>query len=164
MKRRRILVVEQSATQRAILRDMVTREDYEVAEATTGAEATARLREHDIDAALVGWELPDVAGPALCHRWNNSGEFSLVPLLIMTSYSGAEPVRDCLDAGALDFVSKPPNQLELFARLRLALRLRDLGVQLQEASVRDPLTGLYNRRHMKIELDRHVASDRYQFA
>ncbi len=160
VKRHSILIVEQSATQRTILRDMVVREGYEVVEATSGAEATCALHDREIDAALVGWELPDVAGPALCYRWSNSGEHSLVPLLIMTSYSGSEAVRDCLDAGALDFISKPPNQLELFARLRLALRLRDLGLQLHESSMRDALTGLYNRRHIQGELERHVEAAR----
>jgi two-component system, cell cycle response regulator len=160
MKRHAILIVEESATQRTILKDMVSREGYEAVEATSGAEATELLRSREIDAVLVGWELPDVAGPALCHRWNNAGELALVPLLIMTSYSGAEHVRDCLDAGALDFISKPPNQLELFARLRLALRLRDLGIQLRESSLRDALTGLYNRRHVQAELARHFEAAR----
>ncbi len=160
MKRQAILIVEESATQRAILRDMVTREGYDPVEATSGADAEATLRAREIDAVLVGWELPDVAGPALCYRWSHSEELGLVPLLIMTSYSGSEAVRDCLDAGALDFISKPPNQLELFARLRLALRLRDLGVTLHESSVRDALTGLYNRRHLQAELERHIEAAR----
>ena len=160
MRRQAILIVEQSPTQRAILRDMVQREGYAVLEATTGAEGTEALRSTQVDAVLVGWELPDVAGPALCYRWSHSEELALIPLLIMTSYSGSESVRDCLDAGALDFISKPPNQLELFARLRLALRLRDLGLRLHESSVRDALTGLYNRRHIQEELDRHLSAAR----
>jgi diguanylate cyclase (GGDEF)-like protein len=158
MKRRRILIVEESATQRAMLKDMVTREGYEAVDATSGADATEKLRGQEIDVAIVGWELPDVPGPALCRRWNDSGEFPLVPYLIMTSYSGAEPVRDCLDAGATDFISKPPNQLELFARLRMAIRLRDLGLQLRESSIRDALTGLYNRRQLEVEMRRHCAA------
>jgi two-component system, cell cycle response regulator len=156
MRRRRILIVEGSATQRTILSDMVSREGHQPLEATTGAEATQVLRGQEVDAVLVSWELPDVPGPALCHRWNDSGEFPMVPFLIMTSYTGSEPVRDCLDAGATDYIGKPPNQLELFARLRLALRMRDMGLQLQESSVRDALTGLYNRRHMQTELQRHI--------
>lgn len=162
MNRRKILLVEKSVTQRAMLKDMVAHEGYETVETATGADATEILRTQHIDAVLVNWELPDTTGPELCHRWHESGEFDLIPFLIITSYTNAEHVRDSLDAGATDFIRKPPNQVELFARLRLALRIRDLSTQLLENSIRDALTGLFNRRHMQTELDRHCqAAKRY---
>jgi two-component system cell cycle response regulator len=162
MNPRRVLIVEGSVTQRAMLKDMVAKEGYEAAEAATGADATERLRAQDIDAVLVNWELVDTTGPELCRQWHESGEFDLIPFLIVTSHTGAEHLRDSLDAGATDFVRKPPDQVELFARLRSALRMRDLGIQLRENSIRDVLTGLYNRRHIQAELERHCeAAKRY---
>jgi diguanylate cyclase (GGDEF)-like protein len=157
---RKILIVEDSVTQRAMLKDMVMKEGYEAVESATGADATERLRVLDIDAVLVSWELADTTGPQLCRRWHESGEFNLIPFLIITSYADAEHVRDSLDAGATDFIRKPPNQVELFARLRLALRMRDLQIQLHENSIRDELTGLYNRRQIQTELDRHCEAAR----
>jgi diguanylate cyclase (GGDEF)-like protein len=162
MNRRRILIVEDSVTQRSMLKDMVTREGYDVVESSTGADATEKLRTEGIDAVLVNWELVDITGPELCRRWHDSGEFDFIPFLIVTSYADAEHVRTSLDAGATDYIRKPPNQIELFARLRLALRIRDLQIQLHDNSIRDTLTGLYNRRHVQTELDRHCeAAKRY---
>lgn len=160
MEQRKILIVEESTTQRAMLRDMVVREGYEVVECVSGVEATERMRQKDIDAVLVNWELVDTTGPELYHQWQATGEFDLVPLLIITSYADANHLRDSLDAGATDFIRKPPDQIELFARLRLALRMREFGVRLHESSVRDALTGLYNRRHIATELDRHCEAAR----
>jgi two-component system cell cycle response regulator len=162
MNRRKILIVEGSVTQRAMLKDMVAKEGYEAVETAAGADATERLRMQDIDAVLINWELVDTTGPELCRRWQESGEFDLIPFLIITSHTDAEHVRESLDAGATDFIRKPPNQVELFARLRLALRMRDLRIELHENSIRDALTGLYNRRHIQTELDRHCeAAKRY---
>jgi two-component system chemotaxis response regulator CheY len=160
MNRGRILIVEKSVTQRAMLKDMVAQEGYEVVETATGADATEKLRTERIDAVLVNWELEDATGPELCRRWHESREFDLIPFLIITSYENAEHVRESLDAGATDFIHKPPNQVELFARLRLALRVRDLNMQLLENSIRDALTGLYNRRQIQTELDRHCEAAR----
>lgn len=160
MRLSRILIVEESITQRAMLRDMVVREGYEAVESTSGAEATERMRQKDIDAVLVGWELVDTTGPELCGQWHASGEYNLVPLVIVTSYDDASHLRESLDAGATDFIRKPPDQVELFARLRLALRVREFGLQLQESSIRDALTGLYNRRHVRTELERHCEQAR----
>jgi diguanylate cyclase (GGDEF)-like protein len=145
-----------------MLKDMVAQEGYEAVETATGADATEKLRTEYIDAVLVNWELEDTTGPELCRRWHESGEFDLILFLIITSYENAERVRESLDAGATDFIRKPPNQVELFARLRLALRIRDLNMQLLENSIRDALTGLYNRRQIQTELDRHCeAAGRY---
>jgi diguanylate cyclase (GGDEF)-like protein len=160
MEQRKIMIVEESTTQRAMLRDMVLREGYKVVESVSGAEATERMHEKDIDAVLVNWELVDTTGPELCHQWHATGEFDLVPLLIITSYDDANHLRDALDAGATDFIRKPPDQVELFARLRLALRMREFGVRLHEGSIRDSLTGLFNRRHVQDELVRHCESAR----
>ncbi len=154
MSQRKVLIVEDSTTQRAMLRDMVAREGYDTVIASSGAEATELMQLHDVDAVLVDWELDDTTGPELCRQWHTSPEYDLVPLLIVTSYQDAVHLRDSLDAGATDFIRKPPDQLELFARLRLALRVREFGLKLHESSVRDPLTGLYNRRHVQAELDR----------
>ena len=154
--------MEESVTQRSMLKDMVTREGYEVVESSTGDDATEKLRTEGIDAVLVNWELVDITGPELVRRWQESGEFNFVPFLIVTSYVDAEHVRVSLDAGATDFIRKPPDQIELFARLRLALRIRDMGIQLHENAIRDALTGLYNRRYVQTELERHCeAAKRY---
>ena len=152
MSQRRILIVEESVTQRSMLKDMVVKEGYAAVESVSGAEATEILRKQDIDAVLVNWELVDTTGPELCHKWHASGEFDLIPFLIITSYTDAAHLRDSLDAGATDFIRKPPDQVEL--------RVREFGIQLRESSIRDALTGLYNRRHVQAELEKHCESAR----
>lgn len=149
--RRHILVVEDSLVQRLSLRLLLDGYGYEVSEAATGAEADAAMRTAPPDAVLLDWELPDATGPELLARWVADSELRWIPVLMLTGHDQAEKVRDALDAGAADFLRKPPNGVELHARLRNALRLKDLQEQMLHLAQRDALTGLWNR---------HVALDR----
>lgn len=148
---RRILVVEDSLVQRLSLQLLLDGFGYAVDQAANGAEANAYLAETLPDAVLLDWQLPDATGPELLARWTRDPRLQWVPVLMLTGHDEAEKVRDALDAGAADCLRKPPNGIELHARLRNALRLKDLQDQMRHLAQRDALTSLWNR---------HVALDR----
>jgi diguanylate cyclase (GGDEF)-like protein len=131
---------------------------YDVVEAADGASAQALLEAGGIDAVVLDWELPDVNGPELLARWARDATLRWVPVLMITSHSEPERIRHALDLGAVDFLRKPAETIELDARLRAALRLRRLQLELLELAARDPLTGLLNRRafqeRLRTELER----------
>jgi two-component system, cell cycle response regulator len=143
----RILLVEDSAFQRKCLRLQLEAQSYEVREAATGEEAELEMHRSLPDAVLLDWDLPDIQGPELLLRWSRDPDLRWIPVLMVTSHGDPESLLHALDSGAVDFLRKPPERIELVARLRTALRIKALQAQLRELSVRDPLTSLYNRRH-----------------
>ena len=64
----------------------------------------------------------------------------------MSSLTDEQAVTEALDAGADDFIAKPPSPRELYARLRCAERIARLQGELIDLAFTDPLTGLFNRR------------------
>ena len=141
-----ILVVEESRSQRALACSLLSELGYIAQEAATGAEACAQIAEFQPDAILLAWELPDASGPQLVARWQAGDETRWIPVLLLTAHAEPDRIRHALDAGATDFVRKPIEPIELDARLRAALRVHDLNLELVRVASRDPLTGLVNRR------------------
>jgi diguanylate cyclase (GGDEF)-like protein len=81
-------------------------------------------------------------------------ELAHIPVIMLTAERDSERKAEILDRGASDYVTKPFNEKELIARVRVHHRVKALQDQLREANVRleslavtDGLTGLFNRRH-----------------
>lgn len=144
--KRRILVVEDSKFQRAIMVKLLSEHGFSPVEVTNTHQATQRMHQEKPDAAVVCWELNGLSGLQLIHNWQADDTLKWIPVVMLTSHIEASYIQKALDAGALDFVAKPPNIVELKARLHTAIRIKDLQTQLRIASECDPLTGLYNRR------------------
>ncbi len=141
-----IFVVDDSRITRAVLRELLEAHGYRVEEAGSGVEARVKIGQVAPDAVLLDWELPDETGPELIKRWAADAELKWIPVLMFTSHKEPERIEYALDAGAVDFVGKPPAPGELEARLRAALRVKALHDELRRLALCDPLTGLYNRR------------------
>jgi len=144
-RQKSVLLVEDSTTQRTILKHMLNKRGYDVIEARNGTEAEERLGDGP-DAVLLCWELPDADGPELLQRWGEHSDHKWIPILMVTSHKEPERIYKALSCGATDFVQKPPNEVELSARLSSAMRIKELQDELRRLASRDPLTGLYNRR------------------
>ena len=91
------------------------------------SDAAQREIDEDLpDAILLDWMLPGVSGLALARRWRANPRVKPVPILMITA-RGDEPDKVAgLDAGADDYITKPFSTQELMARIRAALRRRDL--------------------------------------
>ena len=115
-----ILVVDDDAAIRRLLRNTLERAGYLVAEAVNAAAALAEARARRPDAILLDLGLPDREG------------LSLIPLLrreqgvllVVSAREATEEKVAALDLGADDYVTKPFDTEELLARLRVALRHR----------------------------------------
>ncbi len=130
-----VLVVEDSATQRAAIAKIVEHAGHDVVTAASGAECLAALAELRPDLILLDVVMPDLDGWETLARIR---ELSDVPVIVLTARTdGSERVRG-LRAGADDYLSKPFDADELEARLDAVLRRSALAR-------RDSLTGLPNR-------------------
>jgi two-component system OmpR family response regulator len=116
----RILVVEDDAKLRLLVRRGLAEEGYAVDVAETGADAIWRVSEFAYDAVLLDVGLPDVDGFSVCRTIRQRGHW--VPVLMLTAFGEVDHRVRGLDVGADDYLVKPFAFAELVARLRALLR------------------------------------------
>src|SRR5579863_1976325 len=97
-------------------------EGYETELHEEGASAIKSLQVAVPDAILLDLQLPDVDGLEICRRVRSSGDTT--PILMVTARDAVDDRVAGLDAGADDYLVKPFDLSELFARLRALLRRR----------------------------------------
>lgn len=127
---RRILVVDDSRSQRLLLVARLVKWGYQVTQAADGAEALAMLRADPVPMVLSDWMMPGLTGPDLCRALRQEQQDSYTYFILLTSKQDKQDVSDGLSAGADDFLSKPVDESELAARLKAGLRLIDMQAHL----------------------------------
>ncbi len=121
----RILVVDDEAQIRKLLRIALTAAGYEVREAETAKEGVGKTATEQPDLVILDLGLPDADGREVVTRVR---EWSEVPILILSVRQAEGDKVAALDAGANDYVVKPFGVPELLARVRALLRrLSDVG-------------------------------------
>lgn len=128
---RRILVVDDSAAQRRLIRLSLEKWGYQVTEAASGGEGLDICRSEGFDLVISDWVMPGLTGPEFCRAWRGLPGAHFGYFILVTSKSGKEEVAAGLEAGADDFLTKPVNAEELRARLRAGERQLDLRAELQ---------------------------------
>lgn len=127
-----VLVVEDDADIRAVLRTVLEAERYRVVEAENAARGEAEARNHKPDLVVMDLGLPDKDGVDLIRSVRR---FSPVPIVVLSARTLEAQKIEALDAGADDFVVKPFSAAELLARARAALR-RNARTPEQAGSIR----------------------------
>jgi two-component system KDP operon response regulator KdpE len=114
-----VLVIEDDAAIRNVLRVLLEAEHYRVVEADSAARGEIEARSHKPDLLLVDLGLPDGDGLKVIARVRT---WSPVPIVVLSARTMEEQKVAALDAGADDYVTKPFGAPELLARVRAALR------------------------------------------
>lgn len=120
----RILIAEDSDSDRLILTRLVSRLGHQVIEATDGAEAVRRFREAKPDLVLLDALMPRMDGMECARQIKALAGDELVPVIFLTSLTDAGSLADCLDAGGDDFIAKPYNRVILAAKIQAFNRMR----------------------------------------
>ncbi len=104
----RALVIDDSSSMRAILRNYMRKLDYEVVEACNGEDALKRCEEtQGIDVALVDWNMPVMNGLDFVRALRARKEYDDVKLMMVTTENDVAHIEAALSAGANEFVMKP---------------------------------------------------------
>jgi two-component system response regulator RegX3 len=119
----RILVIDDEPAIRSGLDYLLSRADFEVANAATGEEGLEAARSTCFDLIVLDIALPDLSGIELCRKLRAE---SSVPILMLTARDGESDIGLGLEVGADDYVTKPFSTVELLARIRAILRRREL--------------------------------------
>jgi two-component system chemotaxis response regulator CheY len=162
----RILIADDDATSRLLLKAVATKLGHECLVATDGSGAWELLTTEGFDVLLTDWMMPGMDGPELCRRVRQEMIDRYLYIVLVTALSNHDRVLEGMQAGADDYLIKPIDPFAVEARLVVAERVTTLHRQLVEVraqlerssavatqrSLTDPLTGLGNRRRMEEDL------------
>lgn len=138
----RIMIVDDEPLNLKLLEAYLTPLGYEVIKAGNGPEALSILSRTEIDLILLDVMMPEMNGFEVCQRIKNSEELRLIPVILVTALDDVENRIEGIEAGADDFLTKPPNKMELIARTRSLIKVKNLNQNM--ASIEDVLFSLAN--------------------
>jgi sigma-B regulation protein RsbU (phosphoserine phosphatase) len=127
-----ILIADDVATNRMLLRAMLNAEGYNTIEASDGPEALAALLEATTPVVgLIDWEMPKMDGIEVCRQARLRSNAPPMFLLLVTVRNARQDIVLGLQAGASDYVIKPFDRAELLARVKIGVGMVDLQQMLQ---------------------------------
>ena len=126
----KILVVDDTPANVKLLGDLLTSRGYQVSTAVNGEEALAKVAAEKPDLVLLDVMMPGLSGYDVCRRIRADPATVLLPVVMCTSLDPQQERVKGIEAGADDFLSKPVNQPELFARVKSSLRVKALHDEL----------------------------------
>jgi len=128
----KILVVDDSLVNLALLDDMLERNGFQVLLANTGERALQMAHSERPDIILLDVIMPGWDGYETCERLKADNELSAIPVLFLSGLGETENKVRALQVGAVDYVSKPFQEQELMARVRTHAELASLRAGLED--------------------------------
>lgn len=132
MERRRpcVLIVDDEESTLELLKELVE-QNYRVNTAQSGMEALSSLSHSKIDTVLLDIHMPHMSGFDVLDRMDELNIIKNIPVIILNTGSGTEDIEKALAKGAIDYVNKPVNKIELFSRIRIAIRIKLQGERIR---------------------------------
>ncbi|WP_166416652.1 PleD family two-component system response regulator [Cochlodiniinecator piscidefendens] len=127
----RILIVDDVATNRIVLKVKLSSACYEVLQAQSGTEAIEVARRERPDLIMLDVMMPDKSGIDVCLELKKDPVTAHIPVIIVTALSTSEARIKALEAGADEFITKPIDELTMLARVRSLLRASDTEEELR---------------------------------
>ena len=164
----RVLVVEDEPEVAAIVQEIL-RSKYRVEIARDGAEGVARARALKPDLIVMDVFLPRLDGLDAAAALKASSDTVDIPVILLSAHQGVADKLRALNLGAVDYLAKPFQALELLACAERALKLRRAESELERSqnllrlAGSDPETGLLDRVGFALRLEQEMSrSRRYQ--
>jgi two-component system phosphate regulon response regulator PhoB len=118
----KILVVDDEASIREMVRFALERNGYQIHEAGDTREAQLQIAEHRPDLILLDWMLPDMSGVDFARRLKKERDTAEIPVIMLTARAEEDDKIRGLESGADDYITKPFSPRELMARIKAVLR------------------------------------------
>ncbi len=120
MSTHHVLVVDDEADIRTLIKDILSDEGYEVTNAGDAAEARAARQEGKFDLILLDIWMPDTDGITLLREWSEQGDLDC-PVVIMSGHGTVDTAVEATRLGAFDFVEKPLSIAKLLRTVERAI-------------------------------------------
>ena len=148
----RVLVVDDTITNRRLLKAILRRSEFDIHEATNGIEALDVARRIDPDLILLDVMMPEKDGYEVCRELKADTATADIPVIFLTAMTQAADKIKGLELGAVDYITKPFSKGEILARVNTHLEIRMLSESLR-AMNRELLA-----KQRRIEADLKAAS------
>lgn len=127
-----VLVVDDIPANLSLLLDALSQAGFRVLVAESGEGALAQVAHEIPDLILLDFMLPGINGLEVCRRLKANAELADVPVIFLTAVDEVGEKVRALEAGAVDYVTKPIQTAEVLARVRTQLRIAALQRALQD--------------------------------
>ena len=144
-----ILVVDDISHNLRVMGDLLDRVGYSTTFATSGKQAIERVKVANPDLILLDLMMPEMNGLQVCEQLQADPEFGNIPIIFLTASNESEHLIQAFALGAVDYITKPFNTPELFARVKTHLTLKHTRDEFQKT-----LSDLVEAREAALEAAR----------
>lgn len=121
-----VLIADDEASNRRILRLLLEREGYAIIEAATGLEAIQATLVSQPSLVLLDVNMPEMDGFEVCQRLKGNVRTAGIPVIFLTAMAGSADIVRGFQVGGVDYITKPFQSAELLARVRTHVQLHQL--------------------------------------
>ena len=144
-----VLVIDDCEDVHRLLTARLRNEALELVCETDGEVGIARAHQIQPSLIVLDLDMPVLDGFGVLRRLKETPETADIPVIVLSGMQSPNDKVTAFDLGAVDYVTKPFDLMELRVRLRSALRMRRLIRMLAQRAQIDGLTGLWNRAHFE---------------
>lgn len=157
-----ILIIDDEKDILELLSKVLKSEGYNIITASNGREGIDKFFEYNPDLILTDVRMPVMDGLDFLREVKS--KLTDTEVIILTGHSDEATAVDCLRYGAYDYFRKPLEDIEILLtavrrvldKKQLEVKNRSLVKQLEELSIKDPLTGIFNYRHLQVCFDDEI--------
>ncbi|WP_320044434.1 HD domain-containing phosphohydrolase [uncultured Desulfobacter sp.] len=126
----KVLIVDDEPKNVKLLDAILKPFKYHVFKAYNGEDALSVIKSVDIDLVLLDVMMPVMDGFEVCRRIKQNEATRLIPIIMLTALDDTPSRIEGIEAGVDDFITKPPNRIELTARIKSLLRFNEMNKKL----------------------------------
>ncbi len=128
----KVLIVDDDNKNVKLLEGLLIPFKYEIFKAYNGEDALSVVKNSEIDLILLDVMMPHMDGFEVCRRIKSDERTRLTPIIMLTALDDTDSRIRGIEAGADDFITKPPHKVELTARVSALLRMNTLNKKLTD--------------------------------
>ena len=128
-----ILCVDDEAANLKLLENILMPRGYALITAASGNEALQKINSQAIDLVILDVMMPGMDGFEVCRQIKGDKKLRNIPVIMITALSAKQDRIRGIEAGAEEFLSKPFDQMETLARIKILLKVKELHDERQRA-------------------------------